>query len=69
MGTPESLANQMNSAVDKLRLRCGACGNQAEFARADAWKVFGMRASPHSIRRRAKCTLCGERNLIGVTLC
>jgi hypothetical protein len=34
--------------------------------RAAAWKMFGMGATPHSIRRRAKCILCGERNLVAI---
>jgi hypothetical protein len=66
VGTPESLANRMNSEADSLKLKCEACGHQAEFMRAAAWKMFGMGATPHSIRRRAKCILCGERNLVAI---
>jgi hypothetical protein len=68
MGTPESLANQMNSEAQRLRITCGACGHAAEFPRAAAWKLFGMHATPYSIRRRARCIVCGDRRMIATTI-
>ena len=68
MGTPESLANQMNGTSNRLIIKCGACDHRAEYLRADAWRIWGMHATPHAIRRRAKCILCGERNRIAVSI-
>jgi ribosomal protein S27AE len=68
VGTPESLANQMNSESQRLRVTCGKCGHAAEFPRDAAWKMFGMHATPHMIRRRAKCGRCGDRTLIATTI-
>lgn len=68
MGQIETLAKIMGSDADTLKLKCDACGHRAEYARRDAWQIWGMRATPHSIRRRAKCILCGERTLISVTV-
>lgn len=68
MPTPESLANKMNAANQRLFVKCGGCGHESSFIREDAWKTWGMHATPHSIRRRAKCVLCGERNLISVSI-
>jgi ribosomal protein S27AE len=68
MGTPESLANQMNVASQRLRISCGKCGHAIEYPRDAAWRIWGMHATPHSIRRRAKCSECGNRNLVAATI-
>jgi hypothetical protein len=61
MGQIEMLGRIMESETDTLKLACGKCGHKVTYARQDAWKIWGMQATPHSIRRRAKCILCGER--------
>jgi hypothetical protein len=66
MGTPESLANQMNSDALTLKLKCEACGHKAERTRGEAFKLYGMGASPFEIRRRSKCILCGTKGRIAV---
>jgi hypothetical protein len=68
MGQIETLGRIMNSDTDRLRLECKKCGHAVEYARRDAWTIWGMHATPHTIRRRAKCIACGERNLIRVTI-
>jgi hypothetical protein len=68
MGQIETLGRMMNSDTDRLRLECTKCRHAVEYARRDAWTIFGMHATPHMIRKRAKCIRCGERNLISVTL-
>jgi len=64
----ETLGRLMNSDTDRLRLACQKCGHLVEQPRREAWAVWGMQATPHAIRRRAKCANCGERNLVSVTL-
>jgi DNA-directed RNA polymerase subunit RPC12/RpoP len=68
MGQIETLGRMMNSDADRLKLECQACGHKTEYARRDAWTIWGMNATPHSIRKRAKCIRCGERVLISVTV-
>jgi DNA-directed RNA polymerase subunit RPC12/RpoP len=68
MGQIETLGRIMESAADTLKLECKACGHKTAYARQDAWTIFGMHATPHSIRRRAKCIQCGERALINVAI-
>jgi ribosomal protein S27E len=61
----ETLGKLM-SASQTLKLKCEACGHQAEWPRADAFKRFGMNASAFMIRRRSKCAGCGEGQRIAV---
>jgi hypothetical protein len=68
MPTIETLGRIMNSPSQRLKVRCDACGHASQYPRADAWAIWGMHATPHSIRRRAKCLICGERTLISVTI-
>ena len=67
MGQIETLGKIMSSDADRLKLECKKCGHSTEYGRRDAWTIFGMHATPHMIRRRAKCIKCGERTLISVT--
>ena len=64
MGQIETLGVILGSDTDRLKLDCKSCGHKTSYARQDAWKIWGM----HSIRRRAKCILCGERTLISATV-
>jgi DNA-directed RNA polymerase subunit RPC12/RpoP len=64
----ETLGRLMNSDTDRLQLACKQCGHVVEQSRREAWAVWGMQATPHTIRRRAKCAKCGERNLVSITL-
>ncbi|HEY2709320.1 MAG TPA: hypothetical protein VGI95_14825 [Caulobacteraceae bacterium] len=59
----ETLGRIMNSPADVLTVTCGGCGHAATFPRAEAWRVWGMGATPNAIRRRAKCALCGGRRV------
>jgi len=68
MGQIETLAVILGSDTDRLKLECKSCGHKSSYARQDAWRIWGMNATPYSIRRRAKCILCGERTLISVTV-
>jgi DNA-directed RNA polymerase subunit RPC12/RpoP len=68
MGQIETLGEIMGSDANRLKLECRSCGHKTSYARQDAWRIWGMHATPHSIRRRAKCILCGERILISVTV-
>ena len=68
MGQIETLGRIMESEADRLKLACDACGHKTEYARRDAWRIFGMQATPHTIRKRAKCIQCGERARISVTV-
>jgi peptide subunit release factor 1 (eRF1) len=68
MGQIETLGVILGSDTDRLKLECNNCGHKTSYARQDAWKIWGMHSTPHSIRRRAKCILCGERTLISVTV-
>jgi DNA-directed RNA polymerase subunit RPC12/RpoP len=68
MPTIETLGRIMNSDSDRLKVTCDTCGHASQYARRDAWAIWGMHATPHSIRRRAKCIACGERRMISVTI-
>jgi DNA-directed RNA polymerase subunit RPC12/RpoP len=68
MAQIETLGRIMNSDTDTLKLECKSCGHKTEYARRDAWTIWGMNATPHMIRKRAKCIQCGERALISVSI-
>lgn len=67
MGMFETLARVM-SPTDTLTLTCEACGHASELTRRAAFAAFGPDASPYMIRRRARCSACGERRRIGATV-
>ena len=67
MAMYESLARVMQPD-DTLKLVCDACGHHATLMRKAAFARFGADATPYTIRRRAKCAACGERNRITVTV-
>jgi ribosomal protein S14 len=64
----ETLGRIMNSDADRLRIECKRCGRVVEYGRREAWATWGMNATPHAIRRRARCSGCGERALLSVTI-
>jgi ribosomal protein S27AE len=64
----ETLQRVMRSAGSTLKLRCGKCGHEVEFSRKVAWRLFGMDATPHAIRKRARCGKCGDKALVSVTV-
>lgn len=57
---PQTLEHALKGG-GSLKLQCG-CGHRAAFAAPEALKLFGPRADPIQIRRRARCRLCGARN-------
>jgi hypothetical protein len=67
MGQIENLGRLLQTG-STLKLACGACGRRAEYDRVTAWRTFSMNATPHSLRRRLKCTQCSERSRINLTV-
>lgn len=55
----QTLARTMR-AHDVLTARCEACGRQARWTQAQAFRAFGPDASPFAIRKRLRCGACGS---------
>jgi hypothetical protein len=56
----QTLARVMTSPVDTLHIACGACGHEAAWSRADAFKRLGPDATPVKARERLRCAVCGD---------
>jgi hypothetical protein len=56
----QTLARVMLSPGDTLKIECNACRRRVEWSRAEAFVKLGSDASPHDVRERLRCTVCGE---------
>jgi len=52
--------NRSMTNGSRLRARCEACGRLGVWNATHARQVFGPDATPFEIRRRLRCTACGE---------
>lgn len=52
----------------RLRFACLVCGRTAAWSRQEAIAAFGEFAPPWRVRQRVRCSDCGERDRVRVTL-
>lgn len=56
---------KMMSYNDTLKVKCN-CGHELSIPQKDAVSVFGADATPFDIRRRLRCSQCGELGKVEV---
>jgi len=58
-----TMFQNLNRSMDsrgRLQAKCESCGRTAFWSKGQACRIFGPDATPYDVRRRLKCTDCGE---------
>jgi hypothetical protein len=58
--------HRMMAGAATLKITCEACGHEAAWTQAQAFRLLGPDATPFDIRRRLACSACGRTGRVHV---